>query len=594
MTETSSQEAIFFRHIREFQVISDTSHNWQNRLDQWREGLVNDIGSHSFQRDGLQESNGLVKQAAQLQQEIGTAIKDWTNRWDELGPARELAERYGDKVVLLVFGKVNAGKSSFCNFLVDRFKSSGKSADYFYLDQGKIHSTDERFVEGITETTSRIQGVHLDEERLILLDTPGLHSIKGENGLLTKRFTESADAVLWLTSSASPGQVQELEELQSELSSKKPLLPVITKSDRYEDDEVDGEIVTSLLNKSASNRAEQEQDVFSRSSEKLERSGLDTQLLKHPVSVSAHAAREYYQTPQAMEDAGFPKLYGNLSLILEEALSYKRNKSFSVFMDYIEKTIIKTLNDNVIPRLDEMKEASHAAQENLSRQQQQMISESTREVLLQLPSLLHEHQATKNVQAVCKELSTNIHRSIADQVANALADYAVSLDESMANLSPGDNLDFEDRVVDVKKKKGAAIKTLLSTGAALGGFVAGAKGGALVGTAIAPGPGTAIGGFVGGILGSIITNFAGDKIGEAVIDGTEIQKKVVGVSYERLLAELESEVRSRIPTIVGKTIQECTKSIQAVCDEVARMKYTIEDHKNQLEDLKESLTHERD
>ncbi|MFX5595216.1 dynamin family protein, partial [Acinetobacter baumannii] len=82
------------------------------------------------------------------------------------------------------------------------------------------------------------------------LDTPGLHSATGENAALTQRFLDSADAVLWLTSSTSPGQVQELDELARELRRGKPLLPVLTRSDVIDEDEVDGRIVKCLRNKS--------------------------------------------------------------------------------------------------------------------------------------------------------------------------------------------------------------------------------------------------------------------------------------------------------------------------------------------------------
>ncbi|MBB5407020.1 hypothetical protein HDG34_000943 [Paraburkholderia sp. HC6.4b] len=79
-----------------------------------------------------------------------------------------------------------------------------------------------------------------------------------DNAALTRRFTDSADGVLWLTSSTSPGQVQELDELGRELHRNKPLLPVVTRSDEYEEDEVDGELVKCLCNKSAPRRALQE------------------------------------------------------------------------------------------------------------------------------------------------------------------------------------------------------------------------------------------------------------------------------------------------------------------------------------------------
>lgn len=96
-----------------------------------------------------------------------------------------------------MFGKFNSGKSSFCNFLADRFAAQGKAVGYFYLDAGRIVEGPKRFKQGGTETTARLQGVRLGG-RLVLLDTPGLHSMTPENAAQTRRFTDSADGVLWL------------------------------------------------------------------------------------------------------------------------------------------------------------------------------------------------------------------------------------------------------------------------------------------------------------------------------------------------------------------------------------------------------------
>ncbi|NOG30576.1 hypothetical protein HLB35_00170 [Halomonas sp. TBZ9] len=91
-----------------------------------------------------------------------------------------------------------------------------------------------------------------------------------ENGQLTRLFTDSADAVLWLTPSTSPGQVQELDDLKIELESGKPLLPVITRSDaREEDFDEEGTLYSILVNKTSENRKEQEQDVYCRAIDKL-------------------------------------------------------------------------------------------------------------------------------------------------------------------------------------------------------------------------------------------------------------------------------------------------------------------------------------
>src|SRR3546814_16525586 len=105
-------------------------------------------------------------------------------------------------------------------------------------------------------------------DRLVLLETPGLHSLTAENAELTLRLADSADAVLWLSSSTSPGQVQELDELARELRRRKPLLPVITRSDIFEEDEIDGEICKVLRNKTDENRLLKECDVGVRAQNK--------------------------------------------------------------------------------------------------------------------------------------------------------------------------------------------------------------------------------------------------------------------------------------------------------------------------------------
>jgi hypothetical protein len=119
--------------------------------------------------------------------------------------------------------------------------------------------------------------------------------------------------VLWLTSSTSPGQVQELDELARELRRGKPLLPVLTRSDVIDEDEVDGQIVKCLRNKSDANRADQEADVRARAADKLQALGVALHQLKAPVSISAYVARTAGADAEAMRGAGFERLYAALS-----------------------------------------------------------------------------------------------------------------------------------------------------------------------------------------------------------------------------------------------------------------------------------------
>ena len=182
---------------------------------------------------------------------------------------------------------MNAGKSSFSNFITDLFPID--QIKRFRFNAGKVEYFNERFAEGVTETTATIQGVELGKN-LVLLDTPGLHSITDKNGDLTRRFTDSTDAILWLTPSTSPGQVQELNDLKEELAKKKPLLPIITRSDVLEEDfcEEVQDLVQVLKNKTHQNRQLQQDDVIQRLKAF---DGIDSAMLKQAISISVHDNR---------------------------------------------------------------------------------------------------------------------------------------------------------------------------------------------------------------------------------------------------------------------------------------------------------------
>lgn len=217
--------------------------------------------------------------------------------------------------------------------MAECFRRRQQSVEYFYLNAGEIIESQEHFKEGATETTTRIQGVCLGKN-LILLDTPGLHSVTPENAALTQRFLDSADGVLWLSSSSSPGQVKELAALGQELRRHKPLLPVITRSDYFEEDEVDGDICQVLRNKSANQRYLQETDVHTRAIDQLIVMQADPVLLQSPISTSSQMLKNADFNDQAMQSAGFNHLFDALLHLTQPALAYKQRKPAEALMHH--------------------------------------------------------------------------------------------------------------------------------------------------------------------------------------------------------------------------------------------------------------------
>ena len=416
-------------------------------LQAWFARFESDLQGSRVLCEGLKEQAGLARQACAIDAELRRGAQAWPAQWASLQEAHALAEAFGDRMLLLVFGKFNAGKSSFCNFIADRYLAHGKQAGYFYLDAGRIVETADRFQVGGTETTVRLQGVRLGE-KLVLLDTPGLHSMSRDNAALTRRLANSADGVLWLTSSTSPGQVQELEELGRELRRDKVLLPVVTRSDMYEEDEIDGELRPCLRNKTEQNRALQEADVRTRALGKLAAMGVDPALLRPPVSVSVRAAREQGLTPAALAEAGFERLYASLLAIAGPALSYKRRKRAEIFLHYLEEQVLGATCGEALRLLAGLKASLRTELDLLARRQEQAGHAVWRRVMPALPGLLDRHAATRTAGELCGEVSQWIFEAFAAEAHGQWSDYDIALDPARARIELDGDADFEDVVFE--------------------------------------------------------------------------------------------------------------------------------------------------
>lgn len=446
MTSVISNERRFIAEVEGIEFAARDIEALLLSLNQWFNTLSADVSHLRLASDGLAPSSVLGQQTHAINAWLSASVESWSTQWAHLEPARALAHSFDNQVLLLVFGKFNAGKSTFCNLLADRFAAYGKAVRFFYVDAGRVVETSERFEEGATETTSRLQGVRLGEN-LVLLDTPGLHSVTPENAALTQRFTDSADGVLWLTSSTSPGQVQELDGLARELHRGKPLLPVVTRSDEYDEDEIDGEIVKILRNKSPHNRAQQEDDVQTRAKEKLVAMGIDPVLLKAPVSVSAYVARSQKQTGAAMAEAGFDNLYAALLAITEPALAYKERKHAEILLHHLEENVLGALHDIAFPMLAELESSARKALDSIAQRQDRLIHSVWRSVAPMLPALLDRHAAARDRDAICADVSQIVVERFSDAAVALFSDFHVIAQRSPVSIRIDEGVDYEEIIV---------------------------------------------------------------------------------------------------------------------------------------------------
>ena len=269
------------------------------------------------------------------------------------------------------------------------------------------------------------------------------------NAALTLRFTDSADAVLWLSPSTSPGQVQELDELRRELQRRKPLLPVIARSDVFEEDEIDGAIIKRLCNKNTTSRTRQEADVAARAREKLIASGLDAGLLLPPVSVSAQMARMQGQGAQALEDAGFARLYAALAAMVQAALSYKRRKSLETLLHHLEENIAFPLQAEIIPALHALERAVQAGQMQLPHRQSRLVELAGRHISAGLPGLLERNAATRDIPALRRELAQLALDAFLRFAAESLPEYTIHTEAALPEIQSEGSFAYEEQAIEI-------------------------------------------------------------------------------------------------------------------------------------------------
>ncbi|WP_321849131.1 GTPase [Pseudomonas paraveronii] len=566
------QEKAFIDALKGFEYLTQRVEADESELRDWQAALTRALSVQpslgKLNRDGH-----LARQAQGVREVVQVCINDWGKSWARNQPSAQLAETFGDKAVILVFGKVNAGKSSFCNFIAERFAAQGEAVQYFHLANDSIVDRDEPFAEGETETTSQIQGIRLGQ-KLILIDTPGLLSVTGVNGELTKRYTDSADAVLWLSSSTAPGQVQELAELEGELKRNKPLLPIITKSDFFDEDEVPGqdELVKVLRNKTAANRKMQEEDVHKRAAEQLTNSHLDAALLKPVVSVSVRFARAHASQADALDSAGFERLFQQLQLTAQEARTYKEGKATQLMISHLENNVLHSLRSTVLPQLDELRNATRTAVHGLKVRNDQIASAVLADVLLKLGDLLETHKATQDVKALTLDVNALCQATIEHHLTRELKDYVNELKGALVDMSSDDIGSFEDLGVDIERVTGRGKQAAAAASASA------------IGTAI----GTAFGGPLGALAGGLLGGMIGGAVGKYMVE-TEMVRQVVGVSYARLHAKLESDLRARLPKAVNVAVDTCIESINLVEVEAMRLFDIIATSEQDLKQLKERI-----
>lgn len=563
---------VFFDQLEKFETgYIKQAKQADELIQKQKKQLHHDMFELLSQPKKLNSRGALAKQFDSLNFELKNLFEEWDKQIFNLLKMQQLANTYQNRIIFLVFGKVNAGKSSFTNFISELFESN--QVKRFTLQDGKIVQVTEKFKEGCTETTSTIQGVELGQH-FLLLDSPGLHSVTEENGALTKEFVDCTDAILWLTPSSSPGQTQELDELREELSKSKPLLPIITASDILEEDEDDdGELIQFYINKSDHARQAQEEDVQARLNQYAQaRNQSILSVLKKPISISVYMYREN----QDAEAAGLNRLLLEMSSLLKEACEYKLRKSEQQAQNFLKEKMLSMLEKNFLARLKEVEVSIDTTLDTLDKQAKTITLDIQSEMLILVPKLIEKHAKQKDKNKLVEDINQKLNTLLNQKLSETLGKLVSEIQKISDQISSDQIKDFENNTIEIEQSKGKVLSTATSI---LGGLAGGAATGAAVGTLGAGPIGTAAGAIVGGIVGGVSSAFAGEKL----FVETETVTEIVGVSSLHVEESLQTYFDQQIPKFVDKAFEQVKNELKNYDAQNSALKQIVNAFKHKIE-----------
>lgn len=515
---------------------------------------------------GIKSEHPLYGINNDLKRALKKITSDAASQWEQHQGMRELSDLYQDRTLLLVCGKVNAGKSSFINTVAGLFPELPVSA--FQLQDGKIVAVEGAFREGNLETTCTIQWLEIGS-RLVLMDSPGLHSVTPANSKLAQNFLDAADGILWLSSSISAGQVQELDVLVSELRTGKPVVPVITKSDQVENDVSENDpdtIVARLLPKSSKARESLANDVYRRAREHAHKAGIQAQL-RHPVSLSIEYYREHAHEPDQVAASGLPDLYRELTWLVDQARSYKPGKAHKQMANHLDRQLLAPIHDALNKGMRQFQACINNEIRILESAKSSIRARVTEHMLALAPSLVEQHRQTRDTEGLKKALEQHLTTAISEQTSSHLTRCLDSLNGRLVEISQLDLEGFKPVTAQVRQLSGSAAKACWGAGLATIGLAAGFLGGP---------PAAVAGSMAGGIIGRAIGS---TMVSETWIttDTGEVDASAVLRSATKSIAEAVSEQVNRVMNEIIHTLRASDRYLNAIQSTVSDSEKAIAD-----------------
>lgn len=271
LTSFGTLETQFTSSLKEAQTL-------EQAFDASRAKLIHAISSHlQNAQDNLPQANPLREPLRNFVAAVAQTNREWDDKVAGRQKGVEFRQGFEDSLLIFVSGKVKSGKSSLGNYMAwghtdptDDVKRQTPPARYpKYQSHAKVDveggdslkeaEKKRAFRVGATEATSSIQSFSLPG--LTWVDSPGLHSLKEENGNLAREYLDHADLILYTMKSDAPGRASDLAEILDLIHKDKRTMLLLTGSDDIKPSVSNGKVLRAVVMKDAARRAKQQDYV---------------------------------------------------------------------------------------------------------------------------------------------------------------------------------------------------------------------------------------------------------------------------------------------------------------------------------------------
>jgi len=515
----------FYDSLKDIELVN-------SNLDKKRELLKEYVYEYNKNIQNIKINQNILKQHKEIGKLLNQTIDilknsstKWVENFDKLLEKEKFRSDLESYFIVIIFGKVKAGKSSLGNFIAQNRPKNEKVYFFKYDKAGKEQKiqkleeiNDDSFATNNLECTVEIQGFKLNS--MAWIDTPGLGSMVEENGELAKEYIQSADYIIYPTSSDSPLQADEITQLQELFEQNKKVTICITKSDtteRRKDSNgkyirENGRIAKFLINKSSEDRTKQENYVR----KEIEKINKNQSLLGDIISISAHTAKLGLENEdkELLENSNIPKFYELITKVVKEKASKLKSETpYNGLKSFIDNDVlgvnsnpltIKTIReeiDNLNKTIDETVKRFDTLIENIRSD----ISREVEAIVAKYYIKVDRYNSEKMFQNIEKNIADKISKIIEKNIKDAFENFSYSLDNLATSIN-GDKFKIDDvyeeytyTTKERNKKIGSAI---LGAGATIGAALATGGASLLIsaGAAIAAG---GAGGYIGGKIGEM-------------------------------------------------------------------------------------------